>query len=124
MGRLTRDPETKVIPNSDTFVTEISLALNEVYKDNERVSFVDCTAFGKTAETIAKFFKKGKPILVDGKLRQETWETDGQKRSKLVVIIDNFSFIDSDNKASETKETKQPVQNAAANSNKKVKAPF
>ena len=100
MGNLTRDPELRYTA-SNMAVTKIGLAVNDRYKDKQsgewvdRANFIDCTAFGRTAEVINEHFQKGRPIFVEGKLRYDTWEDkqSGQKRSKLEVIIDNFEFI-------------------------------
>lgn len=94
MGNLTRDPEVRTIPSGMT-VCEITLAVNEKYKDKEHVSFVDVTVWGKQAETLARWKKKGEPLLVEGKLRQETWtdKQTGQKRSKMKVVCDRFTFV-------------------------------
>lgn len=102
MGNLTRNPELKYLP-SNTAVCDIGLAVNERYQDKQsgewtdRPNFVDCTAFGKTAEALSKFFAKGRPILIEGKLRYEQWEDKqtGQKRSKLKVVVDQWNFCDS-----------------------------
>ena len=66
----------------------------------DETTFVDVDAFGKTAETIGQYLKKGRPILIEGRLRYETWDdkTSGQKRSKLGVVMDSFQFIDSGNR--------------------------
>lgn len=103
MGNLTRDPELRFLPNN-TAVCDIGLAVNERVKNKqtgeyeEKPVFVDCTAFGKTAENVSKFFNKGRPIFIEGKLRFEQWEDrqTGQKRSKLKVVIDMWQFVDSD----------------------------
>jgi single-strand DNA-binding protein len=92
MGNLTRDPQLKYLPNQ-TAVVEFGIACNRKFKDKEEVTFVDVAAFGKTAEVINEHFRKGKPILVDGRLKYDTWEKDGQKRSKLSVVADSFSFV-------------------------------
>lgn len=102
MGNLTRDPEVRYLP-SNMAVVDIGLAVNERYQDKqsgswqERANFFDCTAFGKSAESIGKFFSKGRPILIEGKLRLDQWEDkqSGQKRSKVKVIIDQWTFCDS-----------------------------
>ncbi|MBB6430855.1 single-stranded DNA-binding protein [Algisphaera agarilytica] len=102
MGNLTRDPEVRYLPNN-TAVVDLGLAVNDRYQDKQsgewvdRPNFIDCTAFGKSAESIGKFFTKGRPILVEGKLRFEQWEDrqSGQKRSKLKVVIDQWNFCDS-----------------------------
>jgi len=99
MGNLTRDPETRVTPNGST-ICKIGLAVNRTYtgSDGERkeeVTFVDCDAFGKTAEIISRWMSKGKGILVEGRLRLDQWndKTTGQSRSKLGVVIENFQFV-------------------------------
>jgi single-strand DNA-binding protein len=102
MGNLTRDPEVRYLP-SNTPVCEIGLAVNDRYQDKQsgewvdRPNFVDCTAFGKTAENLGKFFTKGRPIMIEGKLRYDQWEDKqtGAKRSKLKVVIDQWNFCDS-----------------------------
>lgn len=102
MGNFTRDPELRVLPNN-TPVCDFGLAVNDRFLNKntnqweDRANFVDCTAFGRTAENISKFFAKGRPIFLEGKLRFEQWEdrTSGQKRSKLKVVIDTWQFVDS-----------------------------
>lgn len=99
VGRLTGDPEVKTLP-SGSDVANFSLAMNRRWKDDsgetkEEVCFIGVKAFGKRAGVIGKFFKKGNQILVEGHLRQESWEKDGQKHSKHVVMMDGFSFVDS-----------------------------
>lgn len=100
-GNLTRDPELRYTPKG-TAVAKIGLAINRSWKtetgeQKEEVTFVDVDAFGKTAETIGQYFKKGRPILIEGRLRYETWEDKqtNQKRSKLGVVMENFQFMDS-----------------------------
>jgi single-strand DNA-binding protein len=103
MANFTRDPELRFLP-SNTAICEFGLAVNDRYQNKQtqqwedRPNFVDCTAFGKTAENIAKFFTKGRPIFIEGKLRFEQWEDkqSGQKRSKLKVVVDTWQFVDSD----------------------------
>ena len=99
MGNLTRDPELKYLP-SGAAVANIGIAVNRVYNDRqsgekkEEVCFVDLDAFGRTAEIINEYFQKGRPILVEGRLRLQTWETDdGQRRSKHSVMVDRFEFV-------------------------------
>ncbi len=99
-GNLTRDPQLSYLP-SNTAVCEFGLAVSRKFRDkdgNQRdeVCFVDMQAFGRTAETINQYFQKGRPILVEGRLRFREWTNkEGQKRNKLDVVIDTFSFIDS-----------------------------
>ncbi len=98
MGNLTRDPETRVTASGLT-ICKLGLAVSRVYstKDGERkeeTTFVDIDAFGKQAEVITKYMRKGKPIHVEGRLRLDQWEgQDGQKRSKLSVVLENFQFV-------------------------------
>ena len=100
MGHLTRDPELKALPNSDTQVCDFALAVNRRWKtsdggDREEVLFIDCAAFGKIGETIAGSLTKGRPIHIEGRLRLEQWEQqDGQKRSKHRVVVEQFRFVD------------------------------
>ena len=99
MGNLTRDPQLKYLP-SQTAVAEFGLAINRKWRtpegqEREDVCFVDCSAFGKTGETINQYFTKGKPIFVEGRLKFDSWEDKqgGGKRSRLSVVVDTFMFI-------------------------------
>jgi len=100
-GNLTRDPELRYTPKG-TAVAKITLAVNRVYtageggEKKEEVSFVDVEAWGRQAEVIGQYMKKGKPFLVEGRLKQDTWEDKNtkQKVSKLKVVLESFSFID------------------------------
>ena len=99
MGNLTRDPQLKYLP-SQTAVAEFGLACNRKFKtqageDKEEVTFVDCTAFGRTGEVINQYFTKGKPIFIEGRLKYDQWEDKqgGGKRSKITVVVENFQFV-------------------------------
>lgn len=99
LGNLTRDPQLKYLP-SQTPVAEFGIACNRKFKtqsgeDKEEVTFVDCSAFGKTGELINQYFTKGKPIFIQGRLKYDSWEDKqgGGKRSKMSVIVENFQFI-------------------------------
>jgi len=103
-GNLTRDPELKYTPKG-TAVAAIGMAINRTWKSEdgqskEEVTFVDVDAFGRTAEVIAQYLKKGRPILIEGRLKYDTWEDkqSGQKKSKLRVICESFQFLDSGNR--------------------------
>ena len=97
-GHLTRDPELKYLP-SNTAVCEFGLANNRKWRDKdgnskEEVCFVDCQAFGRTAEIINLYFRKGRPILIEGRLRYREWTSkEGQKRNKLDVLVESFAFL-------------------------------
>ncbi len=99
MGNLTRDPQLKYLP-SQTPVADFGLAMNRRFKgqngeDREEVTFVDCSAFSKTAELINQYFTKGKPIFIEGRLKYDSWEDKqgGGKRSRLLVVVENFQFV-------------------------------
>ena len=90
LGNLTRDPEIKALP-SGSKVAVFSLAMNRKYKTQqgetkEEACFVDIEIFGKTAEICERYVHKGDMLLVEGRLKQDSWEKDGQKRTKLKVI--------------------------------------
>ena len=99
MGNLTRDPELKVTPKG-TPVASFSLAINRKWKgedgtEHEEVTYVDVEAWGKQAETIAKYMVKGRPLYVEGRLKLEQWEdkTTHEKRSRMKVTLDQFQFL-------------------------------
>ncbi len=92
VGNVTRDPEIKY-SQSGTAVCGVGLAMNRKYGEKEEVTFVDVTFFGKLAEIMGEHVVKGQQIGVTGRLKQETWETDGQKRSRLVVIAENMQML-------------------------------
>jgi single-strand DNA-binding protein len=110
MGHLTRDPELKTLPNSDTQVCDFALAVNRRWKDasgndREEVLFIDCAAFGKTGQTIGESLTKGRPIHIEGRLKFEQWEQeDGQRRSKIRVVVEQFRFVDRKPDASQPAE--------------------
>jgi single-strand DNA-binding protein len=100
-GNLTRDPELRYTPKG-TAVARLGIACNRKWKSEtgelkEEVTFVDVDAFGKQAETIGQYLKKGRPILIEGRLRLDQWEDkqSGQKKSKLGVVLESFQFLDS-----------------------------
>jgi len=98
MGNLTRDVELKTIPSGQQ-VANLGLAINRRWRDQngqdrEEVTYVDCEAWGKTAETMAKYLAKGRPVFVEGRLKLDQWEKEGQKFSKLRIVVEEFQFID------------------------------
>lgn len=99
MGNLTRDPELRYTAGG-TAVASFGLAINRVSTApdgtrREEVTFVDCEAWGKQAETISEYLRKGRPVFVEGRLRLDQWESqDGQKRSRLRVVCERFQFLD------------------------------
>jgi len=102
MGNLTKDPETAII-GEDTHVTNMRMAVNRVFMKNnqkaEEVLYIDMKAFGKMAETLAKYCKKGTPLHVEGRLKLDEWQdkTTGDKRSKIYVRLENFRFLSNGN---------------------------
>jgi single-strand DNA-binding protein len=100
MGNLTRDVEVRQLPSGGS-VANIGLAVNRRFKTQdgqarEETTFVDCEAWGRTAEIMAQYLAKGRPVFIEGRLRLDQWQDkDGGNRSKLKVIVENFQFVDS-----------------------------
>ncbi|MEI8372816.1 MAG: single-stranded DNA-binding protein [Planctomycetota bacterium] len=97
LGNLTRDPELRHI-QSGTAVTDLGLAVNEKRKGPngdwiEEVTFVDVTAWARNAEIASEYLTKGSPVLIEGRLKLDTWEKDGQKHSKLKVVCDQLRLV-------------------------------
>ncbi|MBR2695385.1 single-stranded DNA-binding protein [Candidatus Saccharibacteria bacterium] len=97
-GNLTRDPELRTTPNGAS-VCSFTVAVNRVYRDSsgnqqESVSFIDCSAWGKLGEMIGQYAKKGAGVLVSGRLDQRSWEdkNSGQKRSRVEIVVEDFNF--------------------------------
>lgn len=104
MGRLTRDVEMRYTPKGSA-VANLGLAINRKWKSEageqrEDTTFVEATAWGKTAETMSQYLKKGSPVHISGRLQSEEWEDKqtNQKRSKLKVVVESFSFVGSGDK--------------------------
>jgi len=103
LGNLTRDPQLSYLP-SGTAVVEFGLAINHKYKGQdgsikEDPCFVDCQAYGKSAETLNKYCRKGNTLFVEGRLKFDSWtKQDGSKVSKLRVNVENFQFMGTPNK--------------------------
>lgn len=97
-GNLTRDPQLRAT-SSGTSVLAIGVAVNEYRRDSqtgetiERANFVDCTVFGRRADALAKILRKGMRVCVEGRLRYESWGQDGQRRSKLSVVVDEVVLM-------------------------------
>jgi len=97
-GNLTRDPELTYTP-SNTPICKFGMAINRRWRgqdgnSREETCFVDCTAFGRQAETINQYMSKGRPLLIEGRLNYSQWTgQDGQKRSKLAVVVETFQFL-------------------------------
>lgn len=97
-GNLTRDPEMRCTA-SGMQVLSFGVAVNDRAKNpqtgewEDRPNFVDCTMFGARAEAVSRYISKGSKVAIEGKLRWSQWEKDGQKRSKIEVIVDEIEFM-------------------------------
>ena len=99
MGNLTRDPEIKYTPKGMA-IAHFGIAVNRVWSNEagekqEEVAFIDIEMFGRKAEVVGEYFKKGKPIYVEGRLKLDSWDdkATGQKKSKLKVVGETFEFL-------------------------------
>ncbi len=100
MGNLTRDVELKYTPSNQPVAT-FGLAMNRRYRtkdgeNREETTFVDCEAWARTAEVMSEYLSKGRPVFIEGRLKLDPWQDkDGNNRSKLRVVVENFQFVDS-----------------------------
>jgi single-strand DNA-binding protein len=97
LGNLTRDPELRYLP-SGMAVSDIGVAVNDRRKNAngewvEEATFVDVTLWGRTAEVAGEYLTKGSPIFIEGRLKLDSWETEGQKRSKLKVVCERMQLV-------------------------------
>lgn len=95
MGNVTRNPEVRSIPGSNTAVARTGLAVNRKYKDKEEVMFIDIISFGRAAEIMGEYLTKGALVQIEGRLSQNVWEKDGVKYSKHEVVIDGLQMLGS-----------------------------
>ncbi len=118
-GNLTRDPELRATA-SGMPVLGIGVAVNDRRKNQQTgewedyPNFIDCTMFGARAESVSRFLSKGSKVAIEGKLRWSQWERDGQKRSKIEVIVDEIEFMTSRNASSPTNQQYAPQAEAPA----------
>ena len=130
MGNLTRDPETRTTAGGQS-VTSFGLAVNRTWRNadgqqQEDVDYIDCTAWGKAGEIIAQYMQKGRALLVSGRLSQRSWEQDGQKRSKVEVVVEDFNFVgdgagggrSGDDSYSESASSSKPASSTSKKSKK------
>lgn len=108
-GNTTRDAELRQTA-SGMAVLKFSLAVNERHKNpngqwEDRANFIDCIIFGTRAQAVSKYLSKGSKVSIEGKLRQSTWERDGQKRSKIEVVVDEIEFMSKQPQSYGTYET-------------------
>ena len=116
IGYLTRDVELKYFQNGNGCVATIGLAVNRKYKkqdgtQGEEACFIDCKLFGRTAEIANQYLKKGSKILVEGRLAQEHWESNGQKKSRHIIQGESIQMLDS--KPAEQTQSNQTQSNYA-----------
>lgn len=95
-GNLTRDPENRAMPSGQQ-VTTFNIATNRSFKDKqgqkqEQVEYHTCVAFGKVAEIIGQYMKKGKPVFLEGRLQTRSWEKEGVKQYRTEVVVESFQF--------------------------------
>lgn len=117
LGRLTKDPEVRYTANNNTQVTTFTIAVNRkfVAQGAERqADFFNLTSFGKTAEFIAKYFKKGQQVLVEGRIQNRTWEDQtGNKRYATDFIVDDTYFADSKREGSDMAAESVAIPNSS-----------
>jgi len=95
-GNLTRDPEVRALPSGQQ-VASFSLATNRTYKNKdgqkqEATEYHNIVAFGRQAEVIAQYMKKGRPLFVEGRMQTRSWESEGQKKYRSEIVVENFQF--------------------------------
>ncbi len=129
MGNLTRDPELRQTPTGQN-VTSFSLALNRSYKDQsgewqEVTDYIDIVCWGPLAERVAQYLFKGRRCLVQGRLQSRSWEQDGNKRSKVEVLANDVTFLDSrggsDSESNDNNSDASPKSEDSGNSDSKPK---
>jgi single-strand DNA-binding protein len=125
MGNLTRDPELRQTPTGQN-VTSFSLALNRSYKDSngdwqEATDYIDIVCWGPLAERVAQYLSKGRRCLVQGRLQSRSWEQEGQKRSKVEVLANDVTFLDSRGENGE--RSSEPNTSAPANDEQPASKP-
>lgn len=120
IGNLTREPELKFLQKG-TAICNISMAVNRRWKneageEKEDVYFADCKSFGKQAEVLAQYVKKGHPLMIEGRLSREEWDDKqtGAKRTATRIIIEQFQFLRGKDDGGEPAQRRQPAAAAAA----------
>lgn len=118
MGNLTRDPELRYTPKG-TAIAKIGLAVNRVWSNEagekkDEVTFVDVDVFGRTAENVGQYMRKGRPILVEGRLKLDQWDDKqtGQKRSRIGVVAESVQFLGSSPKSDDAPSGGAPTERA------------
>ena len=129
MGNLTRDPEVKYT-SGGTAIAKLGMAINRTWTNKEgqkqeETTFVDVDAFGRQAEVIGQYLKKGRPVMIEGRLKLDQWDDKqtGAKRSKLGVILEGFQFLDSRGEGGDGGQGYQSDAPAAGASSASASAP-
>ncbi len=118
IGNLTRDPEVRYLP-SGAAVADLRLAVSRKYKASsgemkEETCFVNVSAWGRTAETCGQYLSKGSPLLVEGRLKLDEWEKDGQKQSRLSVVAERAQFLPKGGSGGGSPEKRAPADSKSA----------
>lgn len=120
-GNLTRDPEVRVFPSGGQLAS-FSIATNRIYRDKsgqrqEATEFHNIIAFGRAAELIAQYMKKGRPIFVEGRIQTRSWESEGQKKYRTEIVVENFQFGDGGNRNGDSHSNRSPTVESAVPEN-------
>ncbi|MGL4981182.1 MAG: single-stranded DNA-binding protein [Fusobacteriaceae bacterium] len=118
-GRLTRDPELKFGQSGKAY-SRFSIAVDNPMKKGE-ADFINCVAFGKTAELIGEYMRKGSKIGVNGRLQMNRYEVNGEKKTTYDVLVEQMEFLDSKNSQSSSAEYSAPYQNSSSESSSQTK---
>ena len=115
MGRLARDPELKYSQSGKAF-SRFTVAVNREF-NREEADFINCTAWGKTAETIAEYLRKGRRIALQGRISVSSYEQNGEKRWSTEVVVDRFEFVDTANSGGKENSQIQKSESSFTNNN-------
>jgi single-strand DNA-binding protein len=126
-GNLTRDPELRALP-SGAQVASFGLATNRVYKDKngvkqEATEFHNIVAFGRQAEVIGQYCKKGKAIFVEGRIQTRSWESEGQKKYRTEIVVENFQFGDGGSRGGNAPAREEESPEAPKDNGEEIKYP-
>lgn len=114
-GRITQDLELRTTINNKA-VVRFTLAVNEGYGEDQRTNFINCEVWNGKAETLYKYCEKGSPLLLEGCIRTESYEQDGQKRYVTKVVVQNYEFLDSKKSKESTEECSESAENSVEES--------
>jgi single-strand DNA-binding protein len=136
LGNVTRDPEVRYTPKGSA-VCDLGIAVNRAYttdsgEKREEVTFVDVTLWGRTAEVASEYLKKGRPVLIEGRLQMDTWDDKqtGQKRSRLRVVAENMQMLGgrppsgAADATGESRKTEAPPKSSATSEPDEDEIPF